>query len=120
MQALPPAPSLCLRVFSSVLCAQLFPILLAPPGQPHFNPFPIPPGPGSLGRRRDHMEGIQVSISLQVTHARKMLGLGLNDLHFSMSELTSNCIWADLARNGLNDQLEGKTEFLSLKFKGHC
>lgn len=103
-----------------MLCVQLFPILLAPPGQPQFNPFLIPPGPGSLGRRWDHMEGIQVSISPQVTHARKTLGLGLNDLYFSVPELTSNCIWADLARNGLNDQLEGKTEFLSLKFKGRC
>ena len=61
-----------------------------------------------------HVEGIHVTASLQVTHARKPLSLGLNNLHFSSPELASNCMWADLARNGLNDQLEGKKEFLSL------
>lgn len=39
---------------------------------------------------------------------------------FSSPELADNCLWADLVRNGLNDQLEGKKEFLSLKFKGPC
>lgn len=55
-----------------------------------------------------HREGTQVAASPQVAHARKLLGWGLNDLHFSSPELAANCMWADVARNGLNDQLEGK------------
>lgn len=65
-----------------------------------------------------HGAGMRVLSSPPGAHARKRLGLGLNGLHFSSPELAGNCMWADLARNGLNDQLEGKEEFLSLKFKG--
>lgn len=54
--------------------------------------------------------GIKETASPWVTHTRKLLGLGLNDLKifFSLPELAGNCMWADWARNGLNDQLEGK------------
>lgn len=107
------------------MCKYL-PHAACPPSHPHFCPLPIPAGPAGWDNKRPvyqtwvHIEGTHVTMSPRVTHARKPLSLGLNNLHFSSPELASNCMWADLARNGLNDQLEGKKEFLSLKLKGPC
>lgn len=97
--------------FSYILSVRLFP--------PHFMPqtpllhcFPIPVGqlvPCLAFQSWVHVEGIKTTTSPWVTHTRKLPGLGLNDLDFfSLPELAGNCMWADWARNGLNDQLEGK------------
>lgn len=107
--------------------AKVLPHAPCPSGHFHFSPFTIPTEPSSPGQGEPRISKLgswrgdtSNHKPHESSHARRLLGLGLNDLHFSSPELASNCMWADLARNGLNDQLEGKKEFLSLKFKGPC
>lgn len=118
-----PCPSVW-GYFLIVQCANIFPVLLVLLVTLRLEPLSYSHRAWQLGQLEPCISkwGSQSRDashhSPQVAHARKPLGLGLNDLHFSSPEWASNCVWADLARNGLNDQLEGKKEFLSLKFKG--